>query len=188
MPTGRPPAEGMVGAVPADGSEPEPVFPDIGSGSPMHRTTEWWAYDGMLSRPRADTARGSCSCGWRGANLYPIDWTQQDGDGFRDLDTSGPRDDRAQHIADVESRSVPLPSEVEDLLHRLEDQLDALAAGAPLAALKAVAALERLVGRIGREAASAVESDEPSWETIGRALGLTAKEARSRLTRVSLRR
>ncbi|MFH8573045.1 hypothetical protein [Streptomyces sp. NPDC017993] len=153
----------------------------------MHQTTEWWAYDGKLSRPRAETVRGACSCGWHSTRRYPIDWTQRDHDGLHDLDTSGPPYDWAQHIAEVEARSVPLPSEVDDLLERLADQLDALTTEAPLAALKAVAALERITGRVGREAAYAAEAEEPSLDMIGRALGLTEKDARSRLTRYSLR-
>ncbi|MFG2895229.1 hypothetical protein [Streptomyces sp. NPDC048248] len=180
--------EGLAGAVLADGSEPKPVFLDTGSGSHMHQTTEWWAYDGKLSRQRAQAVRGSCSCGWRGTTRYPIDWTQRDHEGLHDLDISGPRDDWAQHIADVEARSVPLPSEVDDLLEQLANQLDALTTDAPLAALKAVAALERLTGRVGRQAAFAAEAEELSWEVIGGALGLTEKDARSRLTHYSLRR
>ena len=180
--------EGLAGAVLADGSEPKPVFPDTGSGGHMHQTTEWWAYDGNLSRPRAEEVRGACSCGWRGATRYPIDWTQRDHEGLHDLDTSGPRDDWAQHIADVEARSLPLPSELDDLLERLTNQLDALTTEAPLAALKAVAALERVTGRVGREAAYAVEAEELSGAVISEALGLTEKDAQSRLTHYSLRR
>ncbi|MFG2895375.1 hypothetical protein [Streptomyces sp. NPDC048248] len=154
----------------------------------MHQTTEWWAYDGKLSRPRAEEVRGSCSCGWRGTTRYPIDWTQRDHDGLHELDTSGPRDDWAQHIADVEERSLPLPSELNDLLERLTNQLDALTTESPLAALKAVAALERVTGRIGREAVYAAEAEELSGGVIGKALGLSEKDARSRLTHYSLRR
>ncbi|WP_406214142.1 hypothetical protein [Streptomyces decoyicus] len=179
--------EGMAGAVLAAGSEPGPVYLDIGSGSHMHQTSQWWAYNGRLGRQKADHMRGSCSCGWRGTRRYPIDWDQAN-DGRRyDLDTPGPYEDWNEHIGEVESRSVPLPTELADLLDRLDEQLSALADQAPLAALKAVAALERTTGRVGREAAYAAECDAASWETIGQALGLTEKDARARLTRYSFR-
>ncbi|MFD0163114.1 hypothetical protein ACFVJH_03020 [Streptomyces decoyicus] len=179
--------EGMAGAVLADGSEPGPVYLDIGSGSHVHQTSQWWAYNGRLGRQRADHMRGACSCGWRGAPRYPIDWDQAN-DGRRyDLDTPGPYEDWEEHIGEVESRSVPLPTELAGLLDRLDEQLSALADQAPLAALKAVAALERTTGRVGREAAYAAEVDAASWEAIGQALGLTEKDARARLTRYSLR-
>ncbi|MFH8574271.1 hypothetical protein [Streptomyces sp. NPDC017993] len=84
--------------------------------------------------------------------------------------------------------TVPLPSELDGLLERLADQLEALTTEAPLAALKAVAALERITARIGREAAYAAEAEELAGAVIGKALGLTEKDARSRLTHYSLRR
>ncbi|MFM9372777.1 hypothetical protein [Streptomyces sp. Da 82-17] len=58
--------EGWVGAVLADGTEPEVVYLDPGSGSEFRETREWWAYHGAGSRPSAARARAACSCGWRG--------------------------------------------------------------------------------------------------------------------------
>ncbi|MFI0717384.1 hypothetical protein ACH4SK_43950 [Streptomyces inhibens] len=179
--------EGMAGAVLADGSEPKPVYLDIGSSSYMHQTSQWWAYDGRRGRQRADHMRSSCSCGWRGARRYPIDWDQANGGRAYDLDTPGPYEAWKEHIGEVESRSVPLPTQLAHLLERVDEQLSALADQAPLAALKAVAALERTTGRVGREAAHTAKADETSWETIGQALGLPPKDARARLTRYSLR-
>ncbi|WP_407547418.1 hypothetical protein QOM21_00060 [Streptomyces sp. Pv4-95] len=83
---------------------------------------------------------------------------------------------------------MPLSGELDDLLEQLANQLDALTTEAPLAALKAVAALERITGRVGREATLAAEADEMFWEVIGKALGLTEKDARLRLTHCSLGR
>ncbi|MFJ8677532.1 hypothetical protein [Streptomyces sp. NPDC093589] len=45
-----------------------------------------------------------------------------------------------------------------------------------------MAVLERVTGRIGREAACAVEEGELSSEAVGEALGLSDSAARSRLT------
>ncbi|MBV9023016.1 MAG: hypothetical protein JO362_04240 [Streptomycetaceae bacterium] len=178
--------EGRAGAVLADGSEPKPVYLDVGSGGGGHTTSHWRVYDGTLGTRRATHLRGSCACGWRGTRRYAIDWSH--GDEVRyDTDTSGPHADWVRHIGEVEARSIPLPAELQDLLGRLGEQLGALAMDAPLAALKAVAALERTTGRIGREAAANVEADELSWEVIGKALGLTEAEARSRLIHYSLR-
>ncbi|MEV0992806.1 hypothetical protein [Streptomyces sp. NPDC049949] len=63
--------QGSVGVLLADGSEPGPVYFDVGSGPSMPSSTEWHAYDGL---PRAALLRGSCSCGWRGAAESPLDW------------------------------------------------------------------------------------------------------------------
>ncbi|MEV5877312.1 hypothetical protein AB0L75_24365 [Streptomyces sp. NPDC052101] len=131
--------------------------------------------------------RGSCSCGWRGTSRYPIDWSQVDGFHPYEYDTSGPYEDWAQHIAEVEARSVPLPEDVTDLVGRLDERLNSLADQAPLAALKVVAALERIAENVGRRAASDVQADELSWETVAKALGLTEDDARARLFHYSFR-
>ncbi|PRH76106.1 hypothetical protein C6N75_27395 [Streptomyces solincola] len=173
--------EGGAGAVLADGSEPGPVSVDLGSGGDVHRTSEWWAYTGAFGRPRAAAYRGRCSCGWRGP-AYPVDWERlDDGGKLSDLDTSGPYGDWRDHLRAVEARTVPLPEELAELLARLDERLEAVADQAPVAALKAVAAVERMTSRISREAAWAVEEDGLSWEAVGTALGLTAEDARSRL-------
>ncbi|MGP3927863.1 hypothetical protein [Streptomyces sp. 8N616] len=178
--------EGIVGAVLAEGSEPKPVYLDVGSGSGGHSTSEWWAYDGRMNRPKAAAYRAACACGWRGPS-YPIDWDQAEDDRLDDLDTSGTYNDWSQHIHTVEHQTVPLPAELTETIEHLEEKLTTLAEQAPVAALKAVAVLERLTDYVGREAARAAEADELSWESIGKALGLSADKARSRLTRYLLR-
>ncbi|GAB2873170.1 hypothetical protein [Streptomyces mayteni] len=172
--------EGAPGAVLPDGSEPKPVYFDAGSGGGSGaEMSDWWIYDGSLGAPRAASLRGSCSCGWRGTNRYPIDW---DGlDDLRDADIAAQHDDWEQHLEEVRSQSVPLPLGVEELLEQLDMRLSALADDAPLAALKAIAVLERATQRIGRRATHAVLADDVSWETIGQALGMTADDAHSRL-------
>lgn len=179
--------EGIAGAVLADGSEPAPVYLDMGSGATGQATSEWWAYNGRLSRPRAAAYRAACACGWRGT-AYPVDWDLAREDRLEDLDTSGPYDDWWEHIRAVERRTVPLPAELTEVMDRLEEQLAALVDQAPVAALLAVARLERLAESVGREAAYGAEADELSSETIGTALGLSPDKARSRLTRYLLRR
>ncbi|MET7486410.1 hypothetical protein [Streptomyces sp. NPDC005538] len=174
--------EGIVGAVLADGSEPKPVYLDVGSGGNGFQTCEWWAYNGRLSRPKAAAWRASCVCGWRGESR-PIDWGQVEGHDLTDLDTSEAYDDWWEHINAVERRTVPLPEELSDLMEQLEERLDALAATAPVAALKAVAMLERMAGRVGREAAYGAQADDVSSESLGTALGLSVSRARSRLYR-----
>ncbi|MEV4333464.1 hypothetical protein AB0K02_23470 [Streptomyces sp. NPDC049597] len=173
--------EGIVGAVLSDGSEPQPVYLDVGSGSGSGcRTGEWWAYDGQMGRPKGASYRAACACGWRGES-YPIDWKQADDSGLQDIDTSRPHIDWVDHIHCVERRTVPLPDEISETLGRLEEQLTRLAEQAPATALKAVATLERLTRDVGREAASAAEADELSPKTIGQALGISPGRARSRL-------
>jgi len=174
--------EGIVGATLADGSEPKPVYLDVGSGTNGFQTREWWAYNGWLGRPKAAAWRAACVCGWRGES-HPIDWDQVEDRDLDDLDTSDAYEDWWGHISAVERRTVPLPEELSDLLEQLEERLDALAETAPVAALKAVAMLERMAGRVGREAAYGVRADDVSGEALGRALGLSVNRARSRLDR-----
>ena len=68
--------EGRAVAVPADGTEPKPVVFDTGNGPHVHRTGEWWVYDGTLRTPRATGLRAGCSCGWRGETVHPLDWAE----------------------------------------------------------------------------------------------------------------
>ncbi|MGW2996777.1 hypothetical protein ACWDA9_35420, partial [Streptomyces sp. NPDC001193] len=92
--------EGSVGVLLSDGTEPGPVYFDVGSGPDMPSSTEWHAYDGRRGRPRAALLRGSCSCGWRGAAEYPLDWTTLAGDQplyEADVDLSGPIGDNEAH-------------------------------------------------------------------------------------------
>ncbi|MFJ7149198.1 hypothetical protein ACIQVT_13510 [Streptomyces sp. NPDC100445] len=180
--------EGIVGAVLADGSEPEPARFDIGDGSETYTTREWWAYDGGVPRPRAAAVRASCSCGWRGPSV-PVPWGELDRDDLEDLDVSEARRDWSEHIRTVERQTVPLPDELAQLLNAVEDRLFALAEDAPAAALRAVTALDRLTRRAGREAACVIEEDfDRRWEALGRALGIGADRARSLVTHYLLLR
>ncbi|MGW4567753.1 hypothetical protein ACWEN3_37040 [Streptomyces sp. NPDC004561] len=178
--------EGIVGAVLADGSEPKPAYFDIGGGAETYRTSEWWAYDGRTSTPRAAAVRASCTCGWRGPSV-PIPWDELGEDGLEDLDVSGRRLDWNEHIRAVERRTVPLPDELTELMNDIEDKLFTLADDAPAAAMRAVAALDRLTRRVGREAACMIEEDgEQRWDSLGRALGIDPDRARSLVTRYLL--
>ncbi|MFF2198582.1 hypothetical protein [Streptomyces sp. NPDC058157] len=180
--------EGWAGALLADGSEPAPVSLDPGGGPGLRQTREWWAYSGLPDRPRAAAARAACTCGWRGAAHYPIDTGAEAPSGLYEQVIDGPRDDWERHLDEVEARTVPLPAELADLLERVEDQLNNLAGQAPVAALKAVAALERITRSVARDASYIAEADDLSWESIGTALGISEKEARSRLTHYTCRR
>jgi hypothetical protein len=175
--------EGVPGAVLDDGTEPEPVIIDVGSAATIHETTDWRVYDGEWGRPRAAYLRGACSCGWRGDDRYPIDWDVD----RRDHDDSGPYEDWERHIEDVESRSIPLPTELDGLIEHLEELLLRLTDDAPVAAVKAVGILEAILVRVGRAASAAAQRDDPSWAAIATALGVTEKQARSRLLGYSLR-
>ncbi|MFF5188108.1 hypothetical protein ACFY30_30865 [Streptomyces sp. NPDC000345] len=179
--------EGIAGAVLAGGDEPKPVYLDFGSGTDSGAETgEWWAYDGRSGRPRAAAFRAACACGWRG-EPYPIDWEELT-DGRRpDPDTGDAYRDWSEHIRGVERRTVPLPDELTYLMHALEDQLAALADQAPVAALRAATALQRITADIAQEAAYAIQEDEVPWDRIGTALGLTPDRAESLLTHYLLR-
>ncbi|MGP3988866.1 hypothetical protein [Streptomyces sp. 3N207] len=178
---------GWAGALLADGSEPGPAYLDVGSGPRMEETAEWWAYDGRLSsRPRAAWVRAACACGWRGERRFPVEPDQLGGRG--DFDDSGARQEWRRHIREVELRSVPLPVGLAEKLEQLGDELLALADQAPLAAVRAVGELERLTVDVGHLAARNIHADEIPWDAAGEALGLSEREARSRIIRYSLRR
>ncbi|MEE1929820.1 hypothetical protein V1J52_16775 [Streptomyces sp. TRM 70351] len=179
--------EGRPGAVLPDGSEPAPVYYDVGSGPHVPSTTDWYAYDGTLGAPLASHLRAACACGWRGEERYALDWEQVAESGPRLADVSGPQDDWEQHVADVRARTAALPAGLETLLAQVHDQVMALADEAPLAALKAVATLERTTKDAAHRAAFAVEADGFGWEEVGTALGVPARTARSRLLGYSFR-
>ncbi|WP_416969512.1 hypothetical protein [Streptomyces sp. 4F14] len=180
--------EGRPRALLPDGTEPGPVYFDIGSGADIPKSTEWWVYDGTLGAPEASHLRAACSCGWRGDTHHPLDWARVPRHHPYDYDTSALHEEWDRHIADVESRSVPLPTDVEAMIDELGRKLGDLADQAPLAALRAVTALERLTADAAREAAYNVRADEISWETVAKALGLTEEDAQSLLFRFSFRR
>ncbi|MGW8487431.1 hypothetical protein [Streptomyces sp. NPDC055886] len=179
--------KGQPGVVLTDGTEPGPVYFDTGSGPDVHESTSWWVYDGTFRAPVAANLRGACSCGWRGERLYPVDWDNVDRREPYAYDTTGPEQDWDQHIAEVEAGAVPLPDDVAELLGKVEERLDNLADDAPLAALRAVAALERITQYAGRMAANGVFADDPTGERAGLALGISPDKACSRLAHYGLR-
>ncbi|HEY8982051.1 MAG TPA: hypothetical protein VIU15_21000 [Streptomyces sp.] len=180
--------EGRPRALLADGTEPAPVYFDSGSGAEIPKSTEWWVYDGTLGAPEATHLRAACSCGWRGTTRHAVNWSRVPRRHPYEYDTSALREEWTRHIADVESRSVPLPTDLEAAIGELDRRIGDLADQAPLAALRAVTALERIVTEAGREAAYNVRADGLSWETVAKALGLTEDDARSLLLRFSFRR
>lgn len=179
---------GRSGVLLADGSEPRPVFFDAGSSASFHQSSDWWIYTGELGAPLATELRGACSCGWRGETRYPLDWELVDRRAPYLYDTSGPEGDWARHITEVEARAVPVPEELAALLDQVELQLDKLSADAPLAALRAVTRLERIITEAGRTAAHGADADAETGALIGPGLGLPEDEARRRLLRYTLRR
>lgn len=179
--------DGSIGVLLADGTEPEPVYLDTGgSGASFRKTNEWWVYDGHeygggYGRPRAAWLRGACSCGWRGER-HEVDWAAIE-DWPDGVDTSGPYEDWARHVCDdVEARTIPLPEDVEDLLERMEDRLNLLESDVPLAALRAVAAVERIARKIGWKVACDIDPDQVPWDEMGKALGWSGDAVRSRLS------
>ncbi|UQX04448.1 hypothetical protein [Streptomyces sp. RerS4] len=177
--------EGRPAAVLADGSEPNPLIFDMGSGSGFDTSTDWWDYDGTHGSPVAASVRAACSCGWRGERLHPIDWGRV-GDDLPlpfSLDMDGPLGEWRGHMAGVEARAVPLPERVRELLELVTTELEALADTGPLAALRAVAALERTSARIAGTAAHYLGQDEVPVERVAIGLGISPRAARSRLFR-----
>ncbi|MET9568543.1 hypothetical protein ABZY34_05265 [Streptomyces virginiae] len=172
--------EGSVGVLLADGSEPGPVYFDVGSGPSMPSSAEWHVYDGRRGRPRAALLRGSCSCGWRGAAEYPLDWSSIPGDRplyEADVDLSGPIADYEAHLSVIRDGAVPLPAELTGLLDELVRRLDVLAADEPLVALKALADLRYVIARAGEEAAYELGARDVPLKVVSTALGTSEAAA-----------
>ncbi|MFB6578533.1 hypothetical protein ACFCYC_14080 [Streptomyces sp. NPDC056402] len=169
---------GAVGVL-VGGGEPGPVYFDVGSGSDVPSTRHWSAYDGRYRRPRAEVLRAVCACGWRGAAEYPLDWaTVGDRPLYEaDVDLTGPLADWTAHLSVVREAAVPLPEPLTALLVEIAERLNVTAAGAPLAALRAAAMLERIAAQVGREAASALCDDGLSAETVATGLGTSYSKA-----------
>ncbi|MGW2181871.1 hypothetical protein ACWCXX_28005 [Streptomyces sp. NPDC001732] len=179
--------EGRPGVLLADGTEPGPVYFDTGSGPTMHASTDWWVYDGTFRAPAATEMRGACSCGWRGTARYPLDWQEVDRRRPYLFDTSGPENDRDTHIAEVQAGTVPVPPDVTALIDQLGKRLIRLVDEEPLAAVRAAATLERLTKQATTDVAFDIDTPGgPSWDEVGRALGISTRAARSRLAHHAL--
>ncbi|MGY4394720.1 hypothetical protein [Streptomyces virginiae] len=176
--------EGSVGVLLADGTEPGPVYFDVGSGPHVASSTEWHAYDGRYSRPRAAVLRGRCSCGWRGAADYPLDWTTLPDDKplyEMDVDLSGPIADYEAHRSVIRDGAVPLPTELTELLTELVRRLDGLAVEEPLVTLKALADLRYVIARTGQDAAYELGALDLPLTEVATALGTSESAARTYL-------
>ncbi|MCC0100663.1 hypothetical protein K7B10_39115 [Streptomyces flavotricini] len=128
--------------------------------------------------------RGSCSCGWRGAAEYPLDWTTLAGDHplyEADVDLSGPIGDYEAHVSVVRDAAVPLPAELTGLLTELVRQLDVLAVEEPLVVLKALADLRYVIGQTGQDAAYELAALDVPLEDVATALGTSETAARTYL-------
>ncbi|MFJ2574979.1 hypothetical protein ACIOYT_31755 [Streptomyces halstedii] len=143
--------------------------------------TNWWAYDGSLGGQAATHLRGSCACGWRGESLYPVDWERVDPRCPYEYDTSGPEVDWQQHVADVESRLVPLPEDLEKLLDQLGSRLSDLSDTDPLVALRAAGLAERTAQLFAGSAALTIQMKKTPLEDVGTALGCSEEEAKGQL-------
>ncbi|MFK0223691.1 hypothetical protein ACIQWN_36590 [Streptomyces vinaceus] len=176
--------EGSVGVLLADGSEPGPVHFDVGSGPSMPSSTEWHAYDGRRARPRAAVLRASCTCGWRGAAEYPLDWNVLPADRplyEADVDLSGPVADYKAHLSVIRDAAVPLPEKLTALITELVRVLDDLADREPLTALKALADLRHVIAQTGQDAVHELSAHDVPLKKIATALGTSETAARTYL-------
>ncbi|MFE7511430.1 hypothetical protein ACFU8I_09420 [Streptomyces sp. NPDC057540] len=174
--------EGEVGVLLADGTEPGPVFFDLGSGAYFHESTDWWVYDGTMRRPAAVEIRGRCACGWRGERTVPLDWQEVESAGHAAYDVSTPEEEWEAHMDDVAARAVPLPDDVAGLLRTLRERLDELVDDEPVMVLKAAEVMGAIVADYGPLAARYIKGDAVPLPRLAEALGTTEKAAGSRLT------
>ncbi|MCX5009424.1 hypothetical protein OG765_00105 [Streptomyces sp. NBC_00555] len=177
--------EGSVGVLLEDGTEPGPVYYDVGSGGHVPSATMWHAYDGRYGRPRAAVLRGACSCGWRGAAEYPLNWEllgDQQPLYEADVDISGPIADYGAHLSVVKEAAVALPADLTALLTELTGRLADLAVQEPLVALKALADLQYVTAQTGADATRAVLGGRVPIGEVATALGTSEAAARTYVT------
>ncbi|WP_158754817.1 hypothetical protein [Streptomyces sp. NRRL F-2580] len=176
--------KGSVEVLLDDGAEPGPVYFDVGSGADVPSSREWHAYDGRHGRPRAAVLRGSCSCGWRGAAEYPLDWTSLAHDEplyEAEVDLSGPIADYEAHLSVIRDTAVPLPEDLTGLLTELVRRLDGLTAKEPLVVLKALADLRYVIAQTGQDAAYELAARDVPIAEVATALGTSKAAARTYL-------
>ncbi|MER6257115.1 hypothetical protein ABT224_37865 [Streptomyces sp. NPDC001584] len=94
-----------------------------------------------------------------------------------DVDLAGPLGAWTAHLSVVRDAAFPRPEPLAALLVEMTEQLTATATDAPLAALRAAGALERIASRVGRQAAGALCDDGLSAEAVATALGTTRSKA-----------
>lgn len=172
---------GQPGVVNADGTEPGPVTIPSNSGGSLGTLTEWWAYDGSMDPTAATHLRGSCSCGWRGETLYPVDWDQAHEQQPYEYDTSGPERDWLQHTEDVRSALVPLPENLAALLDQVNEQVSILSDREPLVALRAANILQQHTRMSQQNAARTIQRDGISPAAVATALGCTPSQTKDQL-------
>ncbi|MFD8951949.1 hypothetical protein ACFV0B_24180 [Streptomyces xanthophaeus] len=161
------------------------MYFDVGSGGDVPSTTLWHAYDGRFRRPRAAALRGACSCGWRGAAEYPLDWALL-GDQRPlyevDVDLSGPVADYGAHLGVIRDAAAPLPADLAALLTEVNARLAGLAVREPVVALKALADLQHLIAQTGADAALGVVGGRVPFTEVAVGLGTSEKAARRYVT------
>ncbi|UUU37495.1 hypothetical protein [Streptomyces sp. NBC_00162] len=82
----------------------------------------------------------------------------------------------------IRDATVQLPGELTELLTQLVRRLDGLAAEEPLVALKALADLRYVIGRVGQDAAHELIAGEVPIGQVAAALGTSEAAARSYLS------
>lgn len=176
---------GAVGVLLADGSVPDPVYFDSGSGGGGEAVSQWSVYDGRRSRvPRAAALRAVCSCSWAGSE-HGLDWEtigEQDLVEGGDAQADACDRDRSQHIDQVEATTIPLPEAVTALLTQIEEEIEKLTKTSPVAAERAARRLEVTAERVGygaaRHTAAALDTDQAAA-----VLGLDEDAARNLMAR-----
>ncbi|MFJ3906300.1 hypothetical protein [Streptomyces sp. NPDC090025] len=163
-------------------SEPWPVYDDVGSGPSVHQTSDWYAYTGRHTAPKAEVLRGRCTCGWRGAETYPVDWDDVDRRAPYLHDTSGPERDWERHMDEVAAGAPAMPEDVEVLVRTLRDRIVDIEGDDPLTALRIAVVLEAVALPAGEYAAREAARKHSERE-IAVALGMTEDAASSRLRR-----
>ncbi|MGW2845379.1 hypothetical protein [Streptomyces sp. NPDC001274] len=179
--------EGYCVAVLGNGSEPPPVqqpFAGPDGEARASGNSSWWLYDGKEGRPRAVTVRAGCACGWRSADMFPADFTDQEAtEGFEYNDGPFAAWER-EHIGQLLGTAVP--AELREAISTVWRMLGGLTVSRPLAAITAASDLEKLSTPLLQEAVKRARQRGESWDAIGKAAGVSRQAAHQRFAKVSL--
>lgn len=170
---------GTSAPVPVDRTEPKPVIFDLGSGSQMRETSDWWVYDGALNAPLVTALRGACSCGRRAISHHPLDWQEAAAEGPEWHDTGGPEADWDQHITDIDDRTTPIPEDVAALLTQLRPAWTPWPSAHPSPRCPPSPPSNTPSPKPPAPPAHMARADDQPWTTTATALGLTETDTRT---------
>jgi hypothetical protein len=150
--------------------------------TPENSSSVWWAFDGTKGYPLAERVKAACECGWRATKSFPLDWTAEFEVTEGDEGDTGPYHQWAAHIDSL--RADKVPTDVTEMLSKLDARLKELSATRPLVAVQISRRLETSGAHWLAQSVKAAKDDGSSWTEVGKALGTSKQNAHERWRRL----